>query len=89
MCIRDRSSSGDFKFANSFGDRKDTVVLTFFYSRLSLTVVKDLPRYTWFSMMGEVGGIMGLLFGVGIINVIASLLKSMIIGKEYVNSCFI
>ena len=84
------SSSGDFKFEDSFGDRKDTVVMTFYYGSMSMTVVKELPRYTWFSMMGEVGGIMGLLFGVGIINVLGALLKSIILGTDWINhSCFV
>ena len=40
-------------------------------------------------MFGEIGGIMGLLFGVGIINVLGGLLKSFVLGKEYLNTCFI
>ena len=56
---------------------------------MSMTVVKELPHYTWFSMFGEIGGIMGLLFGVGIINVLGGLLKSFVLGKEYLNTCFI
>ena len=83
------SSSGDNNFHESFGDRKDTVVLTFYYASMSMTVVKELPHYTWFSMFGEIGGIMGLLFGVGIINVLGGLLKSFVLGKEYLNTCFI
>ena len=83
------SSAGDNNFHESFGDRKDTVVLTFYYASMSMTVVKELPHYTFFSFFGEIGGIMGLLFGVGIINVIGGLLKSFVLGTEYLNTCFI
>ena len=83
------SSAGNNNFHESFGDRKDTVVLTFYYASMSMTVVKELPHFTWFSMFGEIGGIMGLLFGVGIINVLGGLLKSFVLGKEYLNTCFV
>jgi len=43
-------------------------------------------RYTWFSLLAEVGGLMGLLFGVGIINIVTVVIKAGVLGKKYINS---
>ena len=80
------SASGDYNFENHFGSVKDTVVVTFLYADMSLMEATEMPRYTWFSLLAEVGGLMGLLFGVGIINIITVVIKATILGKKYINS---
>ncbi len=83
------SASGDYQFAKHFGPEDDTVVLTFLYDDMSLTEVREVPRYTWFNMLAEIGGIIGLLFGVGIFSIISSLLKCFFLGKSHLNSFFV
>jgi hypothetical protein len=36
--------------------------------------------------LAEVGGLMGLLFGVGIINIVTVVIKAGVLGKKYINS---
>ena len=83
------SGSGDYNFRKHFGPVNDTVVLTFLYDDMSLMEIRDMPKFTWVSLLAEVGGIMGLLFGVGIINIVSALLKSLFLGKSYLNNCFV
>ena len=64
----------------------NTVVLTFLYADMSLMEAIEMPKYTWFSLMAEIGGLMGLLFGVGVINIITMLIKMVLLGKKYINS---
>jgi len=65
------SASGDYEFTKHFGAKNDTVVLTFLYADMSLMEALEMPKYTWFSLMAEIGGLMGLLFGVGIVNILS------------------
>ena len=71
------------------GRRKDTVVLGFHYTSMSEMVIKELPRYTWLSLGAEVGGVIGFMFGIGIVNVIAGLIKSAFLGRNYVSQLFV
>lgn len=68
--------------------RHNTVVLGFHYTSMSEMVIKELPRYTWLSLGAEVGGIVGFLFGIGIVNVIAGVIKAIFLGKSYVRKVF-
>eukprot|EP00753_Platysulcus_tardus_P003321 PLAT12388.1.p1 GENE.PLAT12388.1~~PLAT12388.1.p1 ORF type:complete len:309 (+),score=93.19 PLAT12388.1:20-946(+) len=77
------SDAGDFDFEEKFGWRNDTIVLGFHYSTMSEMVIREMPPYSWMSLGSEVGGVMGLLFGIGIVNVISLLLKSCVLGKGY------
>ena len=83
------SASGDYEFSKHFGPEDDTVVLTFLYDDMSLMEVREVPQYTWFNMLAEIGGIGGLLFGVGIFQLISSLLKCVFLGKSHINSLFV
>eukprot|EP00499_Haloplacidia_sp_CaronLabIsolate_P001781 CAMPEP_0196783022 /NCGR_PEP_ID=MMETSP1104-20130614/12297_1 /TAXON_ID=33652 /ORGANISM="Cafeteria sp., Strain Caron Lab Isolate" /LENGTH=312 /DNA_ID=CAMNT_0042153271 /DNA_START=31 /DNA_END=966 /DNA_ORIENTATION=- len=78
------SDVGDHNFETVFGKANDTVVLGFHYMSMSEMVIKELPRYTWLSLGAEVGGIVGLLYGIGIVNVISGIIKSIFLGKSYV-----
>jgi hypothetical protein len=37
---------------------------------MSMMEAIEMPKYTWFNLLAEIGGLMGLLFGVGVINII-------------------
>ena len=76
------SDAGDHNFEAMFGPRKDTVVLVFYYATLSQLLIRELPKYSWLNLSAEMGGIMGLLFGVGIVNVTTWLLKACFLGKH-------
>ena len=82
------SASGNHGFQKHFGPIDDTVVLTFLYDDMSLMEVREVPQYTWFNMFAEIGGIGGLLFGVGIFQLISIVLKCIFLGKSHINSFF-
>ena len=69
------SDAGDHNFEKMFGPRQDTAVLVFYYSALSQLHVTELPHYSFITLAAEMGGIMGLFFGVGFVNVVTWLLK--------------
>lgn len=63
-------------------------MLGFHYTSMSEMVIKELPRYTWLSLGAEIGGIIGFLFGIGIVNVIAGIIKAIFLGRPYVQKVF-
>ena len=50
-----------------------------------LLVFDAMRRFTLLSLASEVGGIMGLLFGVGAVNVLSHSLKAAAYGQRYIN----
>ena len=76
------SDAGDHNFETTFGPRTDTVVMVLYYSSLSQLQIRELPHYSALNLAAEMGGIMGLLFGVGIVNVITWMLKAVYLGRH-------
>lgn len=69
------SDTGDINFEKLFGPRHDTVVLGFHYSTMAETLITEVPHYSYLSLGSEIGGIMGLLFGFGLVSVVTSILR--------------
>ena len=55
--------------------RNDTVVIAFTYQDLNVLVVKELPPYSLLTFLSETGGMLGLLLGTSIVNLIIFLLQ--------------
>ena len=64
------TDAGALDFARSFGPEDDTVVVGFHYLTMAETLVTELPKYTLLDLGAELGGITGLLFGTGFIELV-------------------
>lgn len=69
------SSMGKYNFNANWGNQDDTVVLSFTYQDLSVMIVKELSPYTLFNFFSETGGVLSLLLGSSILNLIIILLQ--------------
>ncbi len=64
------SNIGDYNFVENWGNKNDTVVLALTYQDLSVMIVKELPPYDILTFLSETGGVLGLLLGTSIVNLI-------------------
>ena len=62
-------------FENLYGDKNDTIVLSFLYQDLNVLFVKELPPYDIYSFLSETGGLIGLLVGASLVNLLIFLLQ--------------
>ena len=69
------SSMGKYNFNSNWGNQDDTVVLSFTYQDLNVMIVKELSPYTLFNFFSETGGVLSLLLGSSILNLIIILLQ--------------
>lgn len=69
------SSQGDIGFEKQWGDRNDTVVAAFLYQDLDVIVVRELPPYDILAFLSETGGILGLLLGTSLVNLLIYVLQ--------------
>jgi hypothetical protein len=60
----------DHDFEMKWGPKNDTVVLAFMYQDLDVMIVKELPPYNILSFLSETGGVLGLLVGASIFNLV-------------------
>ena len=69
------SSMGKYNFNSNWGNQDDTVVLSFTYQDLNVMIVKELSPYILFNFFSETGGVLSLLLGSSILNLIIILLQ--------------
>jgi hypothetical protein len=69
------STLGDHNFKNNFGQKNDTVALAFTYEDLNVMIVRELPPYDILTFLSETGGMLGLLLGTSLVNLIVFLLQ--------------
>jgi hypothetical protein len=67
------SSVADFE--GFVGSAWDTVLMGFHYSSLAETLITELPAYSVAQLAAELGGIIGLLFGFGGIDIIIHMVR--------------
>ena len=69
------SSMGQYNFNSNWGKQDNTIVLSFTYQDLNVMIVKELSPYTLFNFFSETGGVLSLLLGSSILNLIIILLQ--------------
>jgi hypothetical protein len=69
------STLGSYNFESSWGYKNDTVVLAFTYQDLNVMIVRELPPYNILTFLSETGGVLGLLLGTSIVNLIIFLIQ--------------
>lgn len=50
-------------------------MLGFHYSSLAETSIQELRPYTWLDLGAEMGGILGLIFGIGVVPIFADVVQ--------------
>lgn len=66
---------GSFNFEEKWGQRNDTVVVGFTYQDLNVDQIKEMAPYSILNFLSETGGVLSLLLGSSILNVIIILLQ--------------
>jgi len=69
------STIGDYNFEENWGNKNDTVVLAMTYQDLNVMIVKELPPYDILTFLSETGGVLGLLLGTSLVNLIVFLIQ--------------
>lgn len=69
------STIGDYNFEENWGNKNDTVVLALTYQDLNVMIVKELPPYGILTFLSETGGVLGLLLGTSLVNLIVFLIQ--------------
>lgn len=69
------STIGDYNFEENWGNKNDTVVLAMTYQDLNVMIVKELPPYDVLTFLSETGGVLGLLLGTSLVNLIVFLIQ--------------
>jgi hypothetical protein len=69
------STLGAYNYEKNWGEKNNTVVLAFTYQDLSVMIVRELPPYDVLTFLSETGGVLGLLLGTSIVNLIVFLLQ--------------
>jgi hypothetical protein len=69
------STLGDQNFEKKWGPKNDTIVLAFTYQDLNVMIIRELPPYTIFTFLSETGGVLGLLLGTSLVNLIVLLFQ--------------
>jgi hypothetical protein len=69
------SPMGGHNFENIFGVKNDTVALAFLYEDLNVMIVRELPPYNFMTFLSETGGMLGLLLGTSLVNLVVFLLQ--------------
>jgi len=69
------STIGDYNFQENWGNKNDTVVLAMTYQDLNVMIVKELPPYDVLTFLSETGGVLGLLLGTSLVNLIVFLIQ--------------
>lgn len=69
------SPMGKHNFESTFGLRNDTVALAFLYEDLNVLIVRELPPYSFMTFLSETGGMLGLLLGTSLVNLVVFLLQ--------------
>lgn len=69
------STLGDQLFESKWGPKNDTIVLAFTYQDLDVMIVRELPPYNTLSFLSETGGVLGLLLGTSLVNLIIFLIQ--------------
>jgi hypothetical protein len=69
------STMGDHNFEENFGLKNDTVALAFVYEDLNVMIVRELPPYDILTFLSETGGVLGLLLGTSLVNLVVFLLQ--------------
>lgn len=69
------STLGTHNFEENFGVKNDTVALAFTYEDLNVMIVRELPPYDILTFLSETGGMLGLLLGTSLVNLIVFLLQ--------------
>jgi len=62
-------------FEGQWGHKNNTIVLAFLYQDLNVLYVKELPPYDIYSFLSETGGLIGLLVGASLVNLLIFLLQ--------------
>jgi len=69
------STLGKYNFEKNFGKKNNTVALAFTYEDLNVLIVRELPPYNVLTFLSETGGMLGLLLGTSLVNLIIFLLQ--------------
>lgn len=69
------STIGDYNFEKNWGNKNDTVVLAISYQDLNVMIVRELPPYDILTFLSETGGVLGLLLGTSLVNLIVFLIQ--------------
>jgi hypothetical protein len=69
------STIGDYNFEDNWGPKNETVVLAMTYQDLNVMIIKELPPYDIMTFLSETGGVLGLLLGTSIVNLIVFLIQ--------------
>jgi len=69
------SSLGNQNFEKHWGYKNDTVVIAFQYQDMNVMVIKELTPYNLMSFLSETGGMLGLLIGTSLVNLITLVLQ--------------
>ena len=62
-------------FEENWGLKNNTVVIALSYQNLSVMVIRELPPYQILSFLSEMGGIIGLLLGTSLVNLLISIVQ--------------
>merc|ERR1712032_490266 len=69
------STIGDYNFEDNWGSKNETVVLAMTYQDLNVMIIKELPPYDIMTFLSETGGVLGLLLGTSLVNLIIFLVQ--------------
>ena len=69
------STMGDLNFKENWGEKDNTVVVAFKFDDLNVMVVRELPPYNILTFLSETGGVLGLLIGTSLVNLIMFLFQ--------------
>jgi hypothetical protein len=69
------STIGDYNFEDNWGPKNETVVLAISYQDLNVMIIKELPPYDIMTFLSETGGVLGLLLGTSLVNLIVFLIQ--------------
>lgn len=62
-------------FETNWGPKNETLVVALSYEDLNVNIVRELPPFTFMSFLSETGGIIGLLLGSSLVNVLIGLIQ--------------
>lgn len=62
-------------FESNWGMRNETLVVALSYEDLNVNIIRELPPFTFMSFLSETGGIIGLLLGSSLVNVLIGLIQ--------------